>query len=96
MAPAGGCAGTNIWASRTWPAGVHRRNLGIEQPFATLKTLPRKAAERTAEATWQRIGQLLDSFNLQECANHIKEADMLQPNAIMPCPQAPSDRRWVQ
>ena len=30
----------------------------IEQVFAKLKTLLRKAAERTIEATWQRIGTL--------------------------------------
>ena len=31
----------------------------IEQVFAKLKTLLRKAAERTVEATWKRIGTLL-------------------------------------
>ena len=30
----------------------------IEQVFAKLKTLLRKAAERTVEATWRRIGAL--------------------------------------
>ena len=34
----------------------------IEQVFAKLKTLLRKAAERTIEATWKRIGALLDRF----------------------------------
>lgn len=34
----------------------------IEQVFSKLKTLPRKAAERTVEATWKRIGVLLDCF----------------------------------
>jgi transposase len=34
----------------------------IEQVFAKLKALLRKAAERTAEATWKRIGVLLSSF----------------------------------
>ncbi len=34
----------------------------IEQVFAKLKLLLRKAAERSVEATWQRIGQLLDAF----------------------------------
>jgi len=42
----------------------------IEQVFAKLKTLLRKAAERTVEATWKRIGELLDAFNAQECANY--------------------------
>ena len=31
----------------------------IEQVFAKLKTLLRKAAERTVDATWRRIGDLL-------------------------------------
>ena len=46
----------------------------IEQLFAKLKTLLRKAAERSVEATWQRIGQLLDSFTPTECANYIANA----------------------
>jgi transposase len=43
----------------------------IEQVFAKLKTLPRKAEERTIEATWMRIGQLLDQFPPAECANYL-------------------------
>jgi transposase len=46
----------------------------IEQVFAKLKTLLRKAAERTAQATWQRIGQLLDAFSPAECANYLKNS----------------------
>ena len=46
----------------------------IEQLFAKLKTLMRKAAERTAEETWRRLGKLLDQFNAEECANYIKNA----------------------
>ena len=42
----------------------------IEQVFAKLKTLLRKADERTVEATWNRIGQLLEVFTPQECANY--------------------------
>jgi transposase len=42
----------------------------IEQVFAKLKTLLRKAAERTAETTWRRIGALLEAFTPQECANY--------------------------
>ncbi len=34
----------------------------IEQVFAKLKTLLRKAAARTIEATWKRIGDLLSTF----------------------------------
>jgi len=46
----------------------------IEQVFAKLKTLLRKAAERTVEATWQRIGALLNCFTPQDCANNIRNA----------------------
>ena len=46
----------------------------IEQLFAKLKTLLRKAAERTVEATWKRIGSLLDTFSPQECANYLRNA----------------------
>jgi transposase len=46
----------------------------IEQVFAKLKTLLRKAAERTVEATWKRIGVLLGCFTQQECANYFANA----------------------
>ena len=46
----------------------------IEQVFAKLKTLLRKADERTVEDTWKRIGQLLEHFTAEECANYIKNA----------------------
>jgi transposase len=46
----------------------------IEQVFAKLKALLRKAAERTVEATWKRIGTLLNSFTPRECANYLVNA----------------------
>jgi transposase len=46
----------------------------IEQFFAKLKTLLRKAAERTVEGTWRRIGALLQSFTPAECANYLANA----------------------
>jgi transposase len=46
----------------------------IEQVFAKLKHLLRKAAERTLEATWRRIGDLLDRFAPEECANYLVNA----------------------
>jgi len=52
----------------------------IEQVFAKLKTLLRKAAERTIEATWRRIGQLLDAFTPAECASYLKTPVMPQPD----------------
>ena len=46
----------------------------IEQVFPKLKTLLRKVAERTVEATWQRIGALLNCFTPLDCANYIRNA----------------------
>ncbi len=46
----------------------------IEQLFAKLKHLLRKAAERTTEAVYQAIGELLDQFTAQECANYFRNA----------------------
>ena len=43
----------------------------IEQVFAKLKHLMRKAAERTHHATWRRIGSLLDAFSPAECRNYL-------------------------
>ena len=46
----------------------------IEQLFAKLKALLRKAAERTLDATWRRIGTLLPCFTPQERANYLRNA----------------------
>ena len=46
----------------------------IEQVFAKLKTLLRKTDPRTIEATWRGIGQFLDAFTPQECANYLVNA----------------------
>ena len=43
----------------------------IEQAFAKLKALLRKAAERTVDGLWTKIGQLLDLFPPDECANYL-------------------------
>ena len=42
----------------------------IEQVFAKLKHLLRKAAARTAEAICLALGQILQTFTPQECANY--------------------------
>jgi len=44
----------------------------IELAFSKLKALLRKAAERTVGALWDRIGQVLDAFTPQECANYFR------------------------
>jgi transposase len=46
----------------------------IEMAFAKLKAHLRKAAERSTDALWTRIGQSLDSFTPDECANYFKAA----------------------
>ena len=46
----------------------------IEQVFAKLKHLLRKAAERSKEAVWRKIGSLLDQFSPQECKNYLKNS----------------------
>jgi transposase len=46
----------------------------IEQVFAKLKILLRKAEERTIEGVWRRIGNLLQHFTPQECANYLRNA----------------------
>jgi transposase len=43
----------------------------IEQAFAKLKALLRKAAERTVDGLWNTIGRLLDLFPPAECANYL-------------------------
>src|ERR1700722_1925205 len=46
----------------------------IEQAFAKMKTLLRKADARTIEQTWRTIGALLDCFTPTECANYFTNA----------------------
>ena len=46
----------------------------IEQAFAKMKTLLRKADARTIDETWRTIGALLDCFTPTECANYFKNA----------------------
>ena len=46
----------------------------IEQVFAKLKHLLRKAAARTAEAVCAAIGELLGTFTPPECANYFQNA----------------------
>ena len=43
----------------------------IEQVFAKLKALLRKAGARTRDVLWNTIGALLDAFTPAECQNYI-------------------------
>jgi transposase len=44
----------------------------IEMMFAKLKALLRKAAERTIDNLWNRIGEILKEFSPGECANYLR------------------------
>jgi transposase len=46
----------------------------IEQAFAKLKALLRKAAARTVEALWIIIGESLYAFSPTKCANYLANA----------------------
>ena len=46
----------------------------VEQVFAKLKLLLRRAAERTTEDIWRRIGTLLDNFPPTECASYLRNS----------------------
>jgi transposase len=46
----------------------------IEQVFAKIKALLRKAAERTVDQLWQTLGKLLDEVQSEECRNYFENA----------------------
>jgi transposase len=46
----------------------------IEMALSKLKTLLRQAPERTRDGLWRRIGELLDRFTPDECANYLRAA----------------------
>ena len=49
----------------------------IEQAFAKLKHLLRKAAARTVETVCAAIGEILGTFTPQECANYFRNSGYL-------------------
>ncbi len=46
----------------------------IEMAFAKIKALLRKAAERTIDRLWDKIGEILGAFAPDECANYFRHA----------------------
>jgi transposase len=46
----------------------------IERVFVKLRRLLKSAAERTIPGLWLRIGQCLDLFTAQRCANYLRHA----------------------
>ena len=51
----------------------------IEQMFAKLKALLRKAAVRSIDLLWDTIGLLLDAFSPAECHNYLRHSGYVQP-----------------
>lgn len=52
----------------------------IEQAFAKLKALLRKTAARTVATLWNALGDLIDRFTPQECANYLANAGYVPLN----------------
>jgi transposase len=52
----------------------------IEQVFAKLEHLLRKAAARTIDALHDAIAQLLETFTPQECANYLTNSGYVPAN----------------
>lgn len=50
----------------------------IEQVFAKLKTLLRKAQARTFDTLWKSIGSLLEQFSSSECERYIRHCGYCQ------------------
>lgn len=46
----------------------------IENAFAKLKAMLRKAAERTVDGLWNAIGRIIDTVTPEECANYFAAA----------------------
>jgi transposase len=53
----------------------------IELAFSKLKWLLRSAAERTVDALWSRLGQLLDCFPAHQCRNYFRHCGYNVPPA---------------
>jgi hypothetical protein len=56
-----------------------RTPLTIEMAFSKLKALLRKAAERTAEGLWNKIGEILSGVTPKDCASFFAAAGC-EPN----------------
>jgi transposase len=52
----------------------------IEQVFAKLKALLRRAATRSVPTLWKAVGELLNHFSGAECANYFANAGYVPPN----------------
>ena len=66
-------AGFTLWRTTNQIANSPDFN-PIQKAFSKLKALLRKAAERSVDALWDRIGALLNQFPGAECANYFAAA----------------------
>ena len=60
------------------PAYSHDLN-PIEQVFAKLKALLRKAARRSREALWRTTGKKIDMSSPAECTNYLRNGGYRHP-----------------
>jgi transposase len=63
-------AGARLWYLPPYSPDLNP----IEQTFAKLKAMLRKAGERSVPALWDKIGALLSAFSAQECSNYFHHA----------------------
>jgi len=63
-------AGARLWFLPPYSPDLNP----IEQVFAKLKHLMRKAQERSIDTAWARVGELLKRFSPQECANYLRNS----------------------
>ena len=56
------------------PSIERQHGNAVEQAFAKLKAMLRKAAERTLDDLWRSIGRIIDTFTPTECANYFAAA----------------------
>ena len=73
-------AGAKLWFLPAYSPDLNP----IEQTFAKLKELLRKAAERTFDDVCDRIGALLADFSPAECANYLRNAGYAAGSASDP------------
>jgi hypothetical protein len=59
----------------------------IEQAFAKLKTLLRKAEARTVDALWTAIGQLVDCITAQDRRNLFRNCGYVR--SVLICSKVP-------
>ena len=63
-------AGARLWYLPPYSPDLNP----IEQAFAKLKAMLRKAAERTLDDLWRTIGRIVETFTPTECANYFAAA----------------------